>query len=393
MQLDTEIPAFLQRRVAGVESSTTAQDIQLGAQLAAQLQQMQLEQQKFEMLQRAERLKAQGQAHINNGALELGDWMAEGAKIGYANPEWEAAFWKKAGSYPQIMETDQFKGMVSAIENSKKAKQQFDEIMLKHRLDITKPDNTPADITKIGYATEWRKQAETAEAAGDTSKAAEFRRSIALLEGTMLAPTETIETFTDDMGNQGVRVVRGGPGASGELTTASKTDFQKRLLNFENMSGMSKRLLEALGPLDVGIAGWGQQVLVNEGLAQFFPGLASQSTTDVRSLLGTFNENMIKALKADAQVNKQEEARILSILPKPGPNESLPSATAKIVRAMREIHSLSLPVAKRLGQPVPQFPLSAEEIRELYKTGKLTDKDLIRELLNTYHPEALAPYK
>lgn len=345
------------------------------------------------MQEEVKRITLQQKEHAAMGSLELGDWMSRGAEIGYDNPQWEAGFWQRAAKYPHLMESDQFRGMTSQIENAKKAKQQFDEIILKHRLDVMKPDNTPADITKIGYATEWRKQAEAAEAAGDIAKGAELRRSIALLEGTMLAPTETIETFTDDMGNQGVRVVRGGVGASSELTTASKTDFQKRLLNFENMSGMSKRLLEALGPLDVGIAGWGQQVLVNEGLAQFFPGLASQSTTDVRSLLGTFNENMIKALKADAQVNKQEEARILSILPKPGPNESLPSATAKIVRAMREIHSLSLPVAKRLGQPVPAFPLSAEEIRELYKTGKLTDKDLIRELLNTYHPEALAPYK
>lgn len=387
-ELNTQFPTWMLQKTWHDKAASskigdqTLQAMQLGAQMAQQSHSRKLQ-------DHAHALEQQAKTHYVNGMMEMGDWMSKGAQVGYDNPEWQAGFWQRATKYPQLGESAQFKALTATIDNANKYRQQLDEILLRNQLDTKLP---PADVQKTEYLTNWRQQLDAATASGDTAKASELQRSITLLEGTMLAPTETIETFTDDMGNQGVRVVRGGTTASG-LTTAATTDLQKRMLNFENMSGMSKRLLEAIGPLDIGIAGWGQQVIVNEGLAQFFPGLASQSTTDARSLLGTFNESMIKALKADAQVNKQEEKRILSVLPKAGPNESLPSATAKIVRAMREIHSLSMPVYKRLGQPEPKFPLSADEIKALYKSGKLTDMNLLRELLNTYHPEALTPFK
>lgn len=386
MTASSDLPSWLVNRTTMFDrnQSSTAQDIQLGAQLAQQAQEMRHRNQQMAMQQEAMRLKMEGNRFLAAGSIELGRLMEEGGRDNlYADPGFTGRLWAIGQKYPQLLDTDVFKGAIKVTENAITAKTAYDR--LQH-------ERTPADVLKTEHVTRWRAEADAARAAGDLEKEQTLRRNITLLEGTMLAPTETIETFTDDLGNQGFRVIRGGTGAGMEPTTAAKTDLQKRMLNFENMSGMSKRLLEALGPLDVGIAGWGQQVLVNEGLAQVFPGLSSQSTTDARALLGTFNESMIKALKADSQVNKQEEQRILSVLPKAGPNESLPSATAKIVRAMRELHSLSLPVAKRLGQPAPAFPLSANEIKALVKAGKL-ERGLAKEILNNYHPDALSPFQ
>lgn len=369
--------------------SSTSHDLQVGAQIAQQWQQNQQRAQQMAMQQEAMRIKTEGNKFLSAGAIELGRLMEEGGVANsYADPAFEGKLWSIGQRYPQLLESDTFKGAIQVTENAKKAKDQLAEIRLRNQTDTDKP---PADVQKLQYLNAFERNAKDAEAKGDTEAALEYRRAAKLLEGTFMSPTETFETFTDDQGNTGFRLVRGGAGT--DMTTAAKTDLQKRMLNFENMSSMSKRLLDTLGPLDVGVAGWGQQVLVNEGLAQVFPGLASQSTTDARSLLGIFNESMIKALKADSQVNKQEEARILSILPKPGLNESFPDATAKIVRAMRELHSLSLPVAKRIGQPAPEFPLSADEIKALYKSGKLTDRELVGQLLRTYYPDVLKPFE
>lgn len=123
MQLDTEIPEFLQRRVAGVESSTTAQDIQLGAQMYQQVQQMRNQQRQLAIQEEAQRLKVEGNRFVTAGAIELGRLMEEGGINNlYGEPAFEGKLWSILQRYPQLQETEVFQGATKVVETAKTAK-------------------------------------------------------------------------------------------------------------------------------------------------------------------------------------------------------------------------------------------------------------------------------
>jgi hypothetical protein len=207
----------------------------------------------------------------------------------------------------------------------------------------------------------------------------------ALAREKFLGPTETMEMSTDEQGRPVVKVIKGRGGTSaGGPTMAVKTDVQKRLIGFEKSIGMSEKLLSVLKPENVGVAGWLHEVAVDQGLAQAFPELASKQNVSARTLLRIFNETMLRTLKADSQLNKAEEQRILSALPKTGANESLPSATAKIERTMEELRGFARTDAQALGIPLPKPLMSPEDIRA--EVGKSLTPEQALQLLKRYHP-------
>lgn len=389
-EIDTRFPAWMAQK-NWATSDNVSRDLQTGYQLGQRNREMEIrreqENRQLLMQEAAQKLKTDMMRQQAEGQVALGIIMEQATqRNAWTDPQTRSKVYSLARQYPWLAETDLFKSTLQNFEHADMAQKQLDQILLRHTLEMSEPEPATADVKNINQLAGWKMEMREAIEAGDFDTAEGLKTQILQLEQQLAPSNQTIETFGPE-GQLLNRITTGKGGATGtpELTTAVKSDLQKRIIGFEKANSMSKRLLETLGPLDVGLAGWGQQVVVNEGLAQFFPGLASQSTTDARALLGTFNETMIKTLKADSQVNQKEEQRILAVLPKPGPNESLPSATSKIIRAMREIHSMSSVDARKLGQPEPTFPLSAEEIKNLYKTGKLQDRALAEELLRTYY--------
>lgn len=386
MAIDTRMPEWMVRK-NWTQGDGVSRDIQAGMQIG--LQQQQINQRNRELLLReaAQKLKTDAMRQQAEGSVALGIIMEQATqKNAWTAPETRSKVYSLAKQYPWLAETDLFKATLKNFENADESDRRLNEIKTRYELMAQQLEPPTADVKNIEQLQQWKLDLRDAVEAGHFEAAEDLKARILQLETQMTPANTTVEAF----GPEGQVISRittgkGGQTAAPGMTTAVQTDLQKRIIGFEKANSMSKRLLETLSPLDVGIAGWGQQVIVSEGLAQFFPGVASQSTTDARALLGTFNETMIKTLKADSQVNQKEEQRILSVLPKPGPNESFPSAIAKIIRAMREIHSMSSVDAKKLGQPAPTFPLSAEEIKALYKAGKLQDRALAEELLRTYH--------
>lgn len=366
-----------------LDKQAVSRDVALGAEIVNRARQVQQENRRIALQEQALQLKQEAQTHLSNGALALGSVMAEGARNNsYADQAWERKFWDTATRYPQLMDSDVFKGMRTVVENAKSAKHELK--MLETRLA---DERTPADVVKLQYLATFDEKIAQAEAMGDTDTATKIREASTLLKGTMLAPQETVETFTDDQGRPGFRIVRGGPAskAAGALTVATQTEIQKRQLGYTKSMGMAKTLLNVLKPQNVGVLGAGQQIIVDEGLAQVIPELASQQNVDSRTLLRVFNETMLKTLKADSQLNQKEEQRILAALPKTGANESFPGAVAKIVRALTELHSMAATDAKTAGLPEPAFPLDPQTLRELVMTKKL-DADIGVSLLQKYYP-------
>lgn len=394
-EIDTRFPAWMIQK-NWTQSDDVTRTLIAGAQIAQQQAQLQQQQRELMLREATEKLKRNMMQQQAEGTVALGAILDQATQQNaWTSPETRSKVYSLAKQYPWLTGTELFQGALKSFDSADESQRRLDHLIAQHQLNAMDPEPRTADVKNISQLAEWKAQMRDAVAAGRFDEAEQLRQQVLQLETAMTPANTMVESFGPE-GQVISRITTGKGGAQAgvaPLTTAATTELQKRLVGFEKANGMSKRLLETLGPLDVGIAGWGQQVIVNEGLAQFFPGLASQSTTDARSLLGTFNETMIKTLKADAQVNQKEEQRILAVLPKPGPNESLPSATSKIIRAMREIHSMSSIDAKRLGQEAPGFPLSADEIKALYKSGKLQDKELAKELLRSYYPEVLQPYQ
>lgn len=105
------------------DTSTQAQDIQLGAQMYQQIQQMQNQQRQMAMQEEAHRLKMEGNRFVSSGAIELGRLMEEGgANNLYAEPAFEGRLWSLGQQTPQLIESDVFQGAIKVVENAKTAK-------------------------------------------------------------------------------------------------------------------------------------------------------------------------------------------------------------------------------------------------------------------------------
>lgn len=121
--ISSELPAFLQRRVAFTDTSTQAQDIQAGAQMYQQIQQFQNQQRQLAMQEEAHRLRMEGNRFVSAGAIELGRLMEEGgANNLYGEPEFEGKLWSILQRYPQLRDTEVFQGATKVVETAKTAK-------------------------------------------------------------------------------------------------------------------------------------------------------------------------------------------------------------------------------------------------------------------------------
>lgn len=121
-ELNTQFPTWMlqkawhEKAAASKIGDQTLQAMQLGAQMAQQAHTRKLQ-------NRAHELEQQSKTHYVNGMMEMGSVMEEGARNNaYADPAWEGKFWSTAQRYPQLMETSEFKGLTSIVENAKTAK-------------------------------------------------------------------------------------------------------------------------------------------------------------------------------------------------------------------------------------------------------------------------------
>lgn len=171
-------------------------------------------------------------------------------------------------------------------------------------------------------------------------------------------------------------------------TPALTTKLQTSLLQGEKAVQLGAQLSKQLKWGDVGAMGNVNRFVINEGLAQIFPGMAKDSVADAQSLLGNFNEKAVAAITAsgDKRVSNADMARYQKMLPKAGPGESLGSAKTKIKAFMDELRTEAAKDAKRLGQPRPAWTLSKQEILGAYKAGQMSDEDT-EQLLRTYHTD------
>lgn len=193
---------------------------------------------------------------------------------------------------------------------------------------------------------------------------------------------ESIETWVDPTGQAHTRIIRGNTKA-GDLTMATQSQVQQRLIGFEKTINMAADLYSKLDPSMLGVRGLMGEMAVDRGMAQAFPEMADKERINGRTLLRAFNESIIKSLKVDAQVNRDEEKRLLAALPSPGAVSSLPEAQEKIKTFMGLIKQQARIDAQNSGKAPPDFTLSLDEVAKKVVAKELTEQQGI-DLINRY---------
>lgn len=200
----------------------------------------------------------------------------------------------------------------------------------------------------------------------------------------------SIETKTDKEGNTTVTYTSGGGGkiTNPNVPTAKVvSDAQERINAGAKVLDMASELGKVLTPENVGIKGFIRQDIINEKIAQVFPGAYVEGVTGPKALLTLFNEQATKAISADKRISDKDQARIMKALPKSGASESLPSALEKIDLFKKEIRTMMKEDASTLKIPIHPAAMSLDDIKEGYKNGSIT-KDKAAELINKYHSDS-----
>lgn len=262
---------------------------------------------------------------------------------------------------------------------------QFHEDAIKHKSELDK-EKTTAAMANLAAAD--RADAE-AIAQVDPAKAEALRRNAVILRSTNVAPTETLETYTDDNGEKQFRVVRG-PSAGAvpkdltAPTAATASQIQQRLLSAEKGVELGMSLMSTLTDADVGVRGNVNQIVINEGLAQLIPGLQKGQVTEARTMLGQFKENALKAIASDPRISNADAKRLEKILPTLGTVESVQSAKDKIKTFVDRFREQSRTDAVAAKIPIPNWALTITELREKVSKGELTEDEAVKIIVK-YH--------
>lgn len=306
----------------------------------------------------------EGNAAIAKTISEITDW---------SDPKQVGTIWQTVSKYPLTADS---KAVAGAMYMERSA--------LAAKAKLSAADSTPAS-KNLAIADRMEKIAKLTE---DPARAEQLRRDATLLRSTITAPTESIETYKDENGNQQFRITRGPTtGAPGGLSTAVKTGLQQGLLGGERAMEIGVKAFNQMSPASVGVQGQVNKTLINEGLAQVFPGMKKDDVTEAQTLVGLFNEQAVKAITAggDRRVSDKDMARFRAILPKMSAMESVGSARQKIATFMEDMRREAQTDAKALGSPLPEWALTQQQVLDMYGTNAIS-RAKAAELLMKYHP-------
>lgn len=305
--------------------------------------------------------------------------------------EAQTAYWKKIEA---LSETDRI--TVQAMMKDTHPGKAFNSFMItpeiaKYIDDSMEraPGRKPVPVIESEMVSKKLEEAAKAEAVGNTEKAATLRREATEIQSRLIPTQETIETYTDAEGHQNFRIIRGGAQKAdkGPLTSAATTQVQERLIGGEKMVNLSNEVLSKLSGSDIGMAGNINQVVINEHLAQLIPGLYKGDVAEGRALLGMFNQQVIKTMRGSGErITEADIKRYTRFLPKPGVGESIQSARQKISTFLNEVRQEAQTDAQASGKPIPEWTLTADQIKQAFKSGAISE-DKATELLKKYHAD------
>jgi hypothetical protein len=177
----------------------------------------------------------------------------------------------------------------------------------------------------------------------------------------------------DEQGRPIFQMSEGGATPIGKPTVATQSMAQGKQLQYQNATELMNWLEKNLKPEHVGVSGKTGEFLVDKTLAQILPNVANRERINVRSTL-----DMAQGLAREivdspsGRFSNVERDAILGALPSTGMFESYPDAIARLQRAKEVLRSRGKVYSTQLGQSVPTWALSKEEVKDRYQRGKLS---------------------
>ena len=236
----------------------------------------------------------------------------------------------------------------------------------------------PSSVRLVDEIQKSEMEANAAEKSGNAARAQQLRDRAALLREQTKG--QEIVTGYDDQGRPIVRVGKG----VGVPTVATQSQAQQKLLRYENSIELMNHLDTALKPEHLGAAGVTGEWILDRGLSQLVPELANKERIDARSALVAVREGLLREMSNDPRFSNVDREEISKALPSSGVFESLPSAKQRIETVRRIIMGRARIYSKGLGQPPPLWTLEVDEIKNLYKQGKI-DKETALNALVRFH--------
>lgn len=321
------------------------------------------------------------QTQSKAGEVALSDVLARLAKTGSWNdPKARADVFEVATKYPALMDTpvwqhtqDNFNKADKASADAERYKAQADASddrlkLAQERIDLekSKADAGPKDVQTADAIIKTEQDAKDAEAAGDTEKAKQLRERATLIRDQ--SKTQEVVTGYDDQGRPIVRVGKGV--GSGQATVGTESLGQQKLIKYENATQLLNRLEKSLKPEDVGIKGVAGEYLVDRGMAQLDPRFANKSRIANRDALTIAKESLMREVGDDRRFTAQDREDISNALPSNGAFESYSDAMQRIKTVRGILSDRARNYAERLGEPVPMFAQSKDEIVSGYQKKK-----------------------
>lgn len=203
---------------------------------------------------------------------------------------------------------------------------------------------------------------------GDTGALKEIDAAIA--EATT-NKGRSIYVGQDDQGRPIFQLSEGGAKPIGIPTVATQSLAQSKNLQYQNATELLSWLEKHVKPEHVGLAGKTGEFVVDKTLGQLLPEVANKDRIDVRSTLDMAQGLAREIVDSPAgRFSNVERDAVLGALPSTGVFESYPDAIARIQRAKEVLRNRGRVYSTELGQPVPPWAMSKEQIKQKYQQGK-----------------------
>lgn len=245
---------------------------------------------------------------------------------------------------------------------------------------VQKPEQPPASVKLVDEIQKTEQAANDAFSKGDTTAATQLRDRAALLREQTKG--QEVVTGWDDQGRPIVRVGKG----LGQATVATESQAQQKLIRYENAIELMNHLDKVMKPEHLGAAGVAGEWILDRSLSQLVPELMNKDRVDARSALIALREGLSREMSDDrGRFSAADREEIMRALPSNGIFESLPDASQRISTVRNILTQRARNYSNAIGQSTPPlWTLSPDEIKSLFKQGKIDEKSALNALIRFY---------
>lgn len=214
---------------------------------------------------------------------------------------------------------------------------------------------------------ELKRRAKEAFAAGDTELGQQLEAEAEHKASFFKTPGTTVTTGYDDQGRPIISTSMGGTVGERSPTVGFQSKAQTAMVKYANATQLINSLSKSLRPEDVGARGIVGEYAVDRGLAQLYPDVANKGRIENRTALGMLRESLLREVSDDTRFSNMDRQAISRILPSDGVFESYEDAIGRMSKVRQILADRARVYADKMGEPIPEFAMTVDEVRERYQ--------------------------